>query len=301
MKGKYQNSSVWVKLLQWLGVTALLTIVAMVLWTLTTTDQHSIAALKWLQFVQTMATFLLPPLICAYLWNNRPAQWLGLTPKHLSWTVWLGAVVLIMVALPAINLMADWNSRMVLPEFLAGVEAWMKAQEEAAMALTQQFLQGTTVWTLLGNIVLMALLPALAEELTFRGVLLGLMDNSRQSAQPNLGRRQHIAIWLTAIIFSAIHMQFYGFVPRMVLGALFGYALYWTGTLWIPVLMHFTNNAVTVIAYWCIYRKGIDPDTLDSFGTGDTAWVGYLSLLLCAAIITAVVKMKPAKHDARGI
>ena len=57
----------------------------------------------------------------------------------------------------------------------------------------------------------------------------------------------HLSIWASAIIFSAIHFQFYGFIPRLLLGALFGYLYYWSGNLLIPMFAHFVNNAFGVI------------------------------------------------------
>ena len=278
----------------------LLTIVAMGIWALVPCDHASTSALKWFQFVQTVGTFLLPPLICAWLWSSKPSAWLCLRMKVKGerkknlFLLYIGAVLLMVAAMPGINLLADWNSKMVLPECMADIETWMKAQEDAAMALTERFLKGEGVGILLVNIGLMALLPACAEELTFRGVIQGLIVESRktallkvesnqQSAISNqLSARQHVAVWVTAIIFSAIHLQFYGFVPRMLLGALFGYMLVWTGSLWVPIVMHFTNNCVTVVAYWVIYNRGINPETVESFGSGETAWVGWLSLALTA-------------------
>ncbi len=281
-KGQYEHSPAWVKVIQWLGVKALLTIVAMGAWIIVPCDHASTGALKWFQFMQTVGTFLLPPLICAWLWSSQPLSWLGLkqnveASKSRNTEVFFCAIVLMIIAMPGINLLADWNSKMVLPECMAGIEAWMKAQEQAAMALTERFLKGEGVGILLVNIGLMALLPACAEELTFRGVVQGLIAGSGQQSA-----RQHVAVWVTAILFSAIHLQFYGFVPRMLLGALFGYMLVWTGSLWVPIVMHFTNNVITVVAYWVIYNKGINPETVESFGTGETAWVGWLSLALTA-------------------
>ncbi len=283
-KGQYAHSPWWTKVMQWLGVMALLTIVAMGAWMAVPCDHASTGALKWFQFVQTIGTFLLPPFICAWLWSAAPMEWLRLkgnseVSKSRNIELFICAIMLMIVALPGINLLADWNSRMELPECMAGVEAWMKAQEEAAMALTERFLAGTGVATLVINIGLMALLPAMAEELTFRGVVMGLFNVEQLTFS---GKRAHVAVWVTAILFSAIHMQFYGFVPRMLLGALFGYALLWTGSLWGPIVMHFTNNCMTVVAYWIVYSKGINPETVDAFGTGETAWLGWLSIVLAA-------------------
>ena len=266
-KGLFEQSKGWVKCLLWLMIALLLTAVVMVVWTALPIDHQSTAALKWFQFVQTLATFLVPPFIVAYLWSKEPVGWLKLdrAPK---WWMFIAAAVLILIALPGINLLADWNSRMSLPDWLKPLEELMRQQEEAAMALTERFLRGKGVGMLLINIGLIALLPAMAEELTFRGVLQQLI------------KRKHLAIWVVAIAFSAIHFQFYGFVPRMLLGALFGYALYWTGSLWIPMTMHFVNNAVTVVAYWVIYNNNLNPDAVETFGTGDTLWLGITSLVL---------------------
>ena len=116
----------------------------------------------------------------------------------------------------------------------------MKAMEASAMALTERFLAADGIGGLLLNLGLMALLPALAEEMSFRGVLQGVLSPQRHT---------HVAIWVTAFIFSAIHMQFYGFIPRMMMGALFGYVFVWTGSLWVPIVMHFINNGIAVVSY----------------------------------------------------
>ena len=125
----------------------------------------------------------------------------------------------------------------------------------------------------------MAILPAVAEELTFRGVLMNLLEAK--------GKRVYLAIWVTAIIFSAIHMQFYGFVPRMLMGALFGYMLVWTGSLWIPILMHLTNNAMAVLLYFVSLRAGWNMDKMDAIGTSNTLWLGIVSLVLTVVGIYA--------------
>lgn len=282
--------------MQWLGVVSLLTIVAMVGWMVVPGDHQSTTALKWFQFVQTVGTFLLPPFIVAWLWSAKPLEWLHLagirtatlkeqgiktkmpSAMHTSFVLTF-AIILMVVALPGINLLADWNSRVELPAFMAGIEQWMRAQEDAAMMLTARFLSGSGIGVLLVNVGLIAFLPAMSEELTFRGVIQSLVVG-RSSLD---SRRKHVAVWVTAILFSAIHLQFYGFVPRMLLGALFGYALIWTGSLWVPIVMHFTNNVITVVAYWIISNRGIDPQAVEMFGVGETAWVGWLSLVLTAA------------------
>ena len=266
-KGILADKNGWVKGLVWFGVMLTLTIVVMVGWTVLPVDHQATKALKWFQFVQTIATFLIPPYIIAWLCSQKPKQWLQLDSKPAWWMV-VSAIVIMVVALPGINLLADWNSRMSLPEWLKPLEELMRQQEDAAQRLTEQFLSGRGVELLVANIVLMAFLPAMAEEMTFRGMLQKLIPN------------KHVAVWVVAILFSAIHFQFFGFVPRMLLGAMFGYMLVWTGSLWIPITMHFVNNVVTVVAYWIIFNNNLNPDAVETFGTDDTLWLGIVSLVL---------------------
>ena len=277
--GKYEQSHVVVKVIQWLGCILFLNILAA--GSIFFFEQPlSVSSLKWIQFFQSAAMFLLPPLCMAYLWSKQPLEWLkvkgekelkGKRLKVKSEGVW--AVVLMLVALPAINLLAHINEQIALPAFLEPLEAWMKTQEETAKNLTDQFMHVTTFGGLIINLLLMAVLPAISEELTFRGVLMNLFKVKGESVP-------HLAIWCSAILFSAIHLQFYGFVPRMLMGALFGYMLVWTGSLWTPILMHFTNNAMAVILYFVSLRAGWDIEMMDAIGTNDTLWLGVVSMVI---------------------
>lgn len=280
LRGKYEQSHVVVKVFQWLGCIFLLSIPAMGSIALFP-QPLSVNELKWVQLIQTASIFLLPPLCMAYIWSEQPLVWLkiqGERSKVKSECLW--AIILILVALPAINLVGYFNQQISLPAFLEPLEQWMKTSEESAARLTEQFLNVTTYGGLIINILLMALLPAVAEELTFRGVLQRLFQTKGNEVIRQKGNRVHIAIWCSAILFSAIHMQFYGFLPRMLMGALFGYALVWTGSLWIPILMHFTNNAMAVFLYFLAIRSGWDMNKVDTIGTNDTLWLGVVSLVL---------------------
>ena len=127
---------------------------------------------------------------------------------------------------------------------------------------------------------MIAILPALGEELMFRGVI--------QRILTNWTKNYHWGIWITAFLFSAMHMQFYGFLPRMALGAMFGYLLVWTGTMWVPILAHFVNNAMGVLGYYFI-GKGVISKDVEEWGTGteqlplaifSIAIVGFLLFLI---------------------
>ena len=262
----------FVQILLWLAIMAVLTLLAMGIWLLVIGDSQTTAGLKWLQLLQTMGTFLLPPILCAWLWSDdhKPFSWLHMDTK-VDGALFALAVALMICAIPAINLLADLNGRISLPACLAGMEQHLRAMEEAAAVLTERFLKADNLGGLLINIGLMALLPALSEELSFRGTLQQVLAKSQE-----LKAKSHIAIWVTAIVFSAIHMQFFGFIPRMLMGAMFGYVFLWSGSLWIPIVMHFTNNGLAVIVYYCFGQN----NSADTIGTGTTWWLGVISLIL---------------------
>ena len=261
------------RIITWLGIMAVLTLLAMGLWLVVCKGAQTTVGLKWLQLFQTTGTFLIPPIICGWIWseNHRPAEWLKLNQRT-DGSLFLLAMGIMVCAIPAINLLADLNGRVELPESLGFIEQKMKQMEETAAALTEKFLQADNVGELLLNIGLMALLPALAEEFSFRGTLQQILDSRKSKVES----RTHMAIWVTAFIFSAIHLQFYGFIPRMLMGAMFGYIFVWTGSLWIPIVMHFTNNGLAVIAYY-IWGENSSADTI---GAGTTWWLGLISILI---------------------
>lgn len=294
LKGKYADAHWAVKVLQWLGCIFVLSVPAM--GCLMCFEQPlSVSSLKWIQLIQTAALFLFPPLCMAYLWSRNPLRWLQLIPsvptsltkgtqgegateqKVKRYRQILGAALLMLLALPAINLLSYLNQQMALPEQMQALEQWMKQQEQNAAQMTEQFLHVSTFAGLVVNLLLMAVLPAVAEELSFRGVLQRLFD-----VKGDKTKVPHMAIWCSAVLFSAIHLQFYGFFPRMLMGALFGYMLVWTGNLWTPIVMHFTNNAMAVLLYFTALRAGWDMDMVDAIGTGDTLWLGIVSMVITA-------------------
>lgn len=290
-----KREKIFSRIVVWIGLMIAFTMVVSVGWLLSDVDKTATSSLKWLQCIQTLSLFFLPALLCAWWWDgdHRPFRWLRMD-KMISWHV-VGLAALVMVcAIPGINLLADLNNRIVLPECLCSLELFFRQMEEEAALLTKRFMQADNVWVMMINMGLMAVLPALAEEMSFRGVL-----------QQLLGGRRHVAIWLTAVIFSAIHMQFYGFIPRMLMGALFGYVFVWTGSLWVPIVMHFVNNGMAVLVYYILSSKGVAMDTnyADTLGAGTTWWLGVISLLtvgiLLRVLYLRITSQGPQGYDHR--
>ena len=136
---------------------------------------------------------------------------------------------------------------------LNGIEIWMKNSEEKAKVLTDAFTEGDSLGVLFLNLIVIALLAALSEELFFRGVL--------QKVLIECTRNKHLGVWIGAIIFSAFHMQFYGFLPRMLMGAFLGYLFLWSGSLWLGIFAHFINNGMAVLIIWLI-NKNVIPENI---------------------------------------
>lgn len=222
-------------------------------------DPSVISRLKYLQIISQLSIFIIPVVIFALFTGKNIPDYLKLNRKIQFITLLAGITVMI-ACLPFINWLSDLNSRMVLPGQLAGVEKWMRNSESEAGMLTNTFL-GTPAWgSFLVNILMIAILPAVGEEFFFRGVL--------QRVFTEWFRNAHVAIIVTAFIFSAIHLQFYGFIPRFLLGMFLGYLFYWSGTLWLPVIMHFINNGMAVIVAF-IAARGAANVSFETFGSSN--------------------------------
>lgn len=242
----------------------------------------SVDALKWLQFIQTVLVFILPALIVALIAGKKhPIHWwhLDVRPDWRKALCWMGLVLL---ASPGVNLLSELNQGMHLPSAWADLEQNLRSMEDSAAEVTMLFLMPNHWHDLIVNLCLMAILPAFAEELTFRGTMVRW--------------NTHLCVWIVAAIFSAVHMQFFGFFPRMLLGAWFGYVFIWTGCLWIPMLMHATNNALAVFCYDYAFRHGMDIENMSAFGAGDTWYVGVLSLILTIVGIFFLRRYSFDKH-----
>jgi len=271
--GRFKDHSLWIKLLIWLGWMAAGGVLFMLITSIliaSGVDMQNAHVMRGILMWQNVFIFVIPALLAVCMWSTRPCQWLHIDRPVSGW-IPAACALLMIIALPGNNLLAWLNQQIILPECLQGVAEWMKNQEEASERVLNMLLQDGRWSSFLLNFAVIAILAAIGEEFCFRGVMQGLMQHTTR------------AIWITAILFSAIHMQFYGFIPRMLMGALFGYMLVWTGNLWIPIIMHCTNNGMIAILYYIAQVRGMDTKQMDAFGTEDTLWAGILSLVLVIA------------------
>ena len=160
--------------------------------------------------------------------------------------------ILVVVFMGVNSIVIKWNENIVLP---FGMDDWARPMEEKLTEITLYLTEYESLAQMILAFFVVAVLPGIGEEIVFRGMIQN--DFYRATRNP------HLAIWVSAFIFSAIHFQFYGFFPRMLLGALFGYLYFWSGNLWMPVLAHFANNGFTLASLYFV-RKGAIPVDLDS-------------------------------------
>lgn len=174
--------------------------------------------------------------------------------------------IIVIVFMSVNSLFIEWNANAHFPEFLKGFEDWARAKEDYAAEITKFLTHFDSIGEVIVAMMVIAVLPAIGEELVFRG----LIQNELMRASRNI----HVSIWVAAFLFSAIHMQFFGFVPRILLGALFGYLYYWSGSLVISMLAHFINNGFAVIGLY-LYQQG--KLNFDVGGNEAAPWPAILS------------------------
>ena len=221
----------------------------------------ALTVLRLSQFLSACGLFLFPPVALCYL-RNIPLS-IGLfTKQKPQFALFILAMVLMWIQLPLINLLATFNDALVFPESLKPLGEWMRIQEEQAAKLTEAFLSMPNPADLVISLFIMALIPALGEELLFRSTLQPLI--TKWTNKPI------IAIGITAFVFSFIHFQFFGFLPRFFMGAFLGYLFYWSGSVWYSVAAHFANNGLAVCVYYLKQHDLINFST-DDLGSGPNA------------------------------
>lgn len=185
------------------------------------------------------------------------------------------AGILVLAFMPVNALVMEWNLNLDFGPISPAFHEWAYAKEEALRELTEQLTRFESVGSLLVGMLVIAVLPAVGEELVFRGII--------QRRLYTLVRNPHAAIWIAAVAFSAIHIQFFGFFPRLLLGALFGYLYHWSGNLWYPIFAHFVNNGFTLLMLYLHQQGNVDVD-IESIET--VPWSLALGALIgCAALL----------------
>jgi len=230
----------------------------------------SIAFLKYIQAVQSISIFIIPSIAVAWLFSNQPWRWMGFKKTKLS-LILISALIFI-VCQPFVAYLAKINAELTLPEYLAFLEVWMKNTESTINQLVFQFLDTKSVASILSNLVIFVVIPALGEEMLFRGAIQPVIAQWTKS--------RHWAVWITAFLFSAMHLQFFTFLPRFFLGIMLGYLLVYGKNIWYPVVGHFMNNLLSLVIFY--YYRAFKPDInpMEIEAAGYATWMVLVSIIV---------------------
>jgi membrane protease YdiL (CAAX protease family) len=243
-------------------------------------DLSLVNAFKVLQIINMGFGMLLPTLLFLWLTEDRMLSYCGLSSKNHFIPLFL-SVILILVTQPLIGYTSQLNSSLQFPDWLSGLESWMREMEDKGKLITNAFLNSGSIVDLVINVFMIALLPSIAEELLFRGVISKMLYNRFSNI--------HVAVFVSAFIFSAVHFQFYGFLPRFILGIELGYLFLLAGNLWLPIVAHFVNNFLSVLIQF-FYTKGSIKTDAENFGTDSGFIVTFVSMALVVFILLWINK-----------
>ncbi len=250
---------------------------------------HDTHVLRLSQIMSQLFIFVLPAVLWALCFGAGLRDNLQLRFGGRYWLAALAGLFCYLLSVPLINAVTNWNAGWVLPEPLAELCRQMTAQSEAVMRQLLVPMDGVGV--LLFNLLVVAVTPALCEELFFRGAL--------QTTLIRGLRNPHLAIWIASFVFSLFHGDVYGLVPRWLLGLLMGYLYYYSGSLLVNVLMHFVNNAIAVLCYYLYYEHGVaaaNPDVQVEMA----GWIVALCALAAVAFFYCFFMLKYKKSELKA-
>ena|ERR1051326_1452826 len=239
------------------------------------------------QFIGAFAIFILLPGLFILLTSKEKLNYTRINKFPGAMMMIIAAMVFIL-GMPFIAWLEQLNKQMVLPSSWSGLEQWIKDSEQKAEEISKYMLSSTSVKGLVVNLFVIAFMAALSEEFFFRGIL-------QRTIAASSGKL-HLAVWTSAVLFSAFHLQFYGFFPRMIMGAVLGYLFAWSGSLWTNVLAHFVNNGVAVVLTWLANRGTIDAD-MQNGPKEVSAVAGLVSMALVFALMYFVYRNKRIEKE----
>ncbi len=228
------------------------------------------------QGMSSLGGFIIAPLIFYYtlIKGNLRKDFFSF-PKDIL-AIILFTVIIVFSFMIVNTVFIEWNANIKLPDTFTGIERWAKGLEDQMQVLTEFLTDFESTGYFILAVIVIAIIPGIGEELLFRGFLQNLLKR--------IFKNNHAAIWVAAILFSAIHFQFYGFIPRMLLGALFGYLYMWSGKLIVPVVAHIFNNGVSLFALY-IYQKDLIDIDVESTEALPTVYVLIFSALFVITLV----------------
>lgn len=238
--------------------------------------------LKLMQVVSVIFLFVVPSLIYVFYFTDEKLKMLKIDTIGHLYFVFLSIIIFI-AAIPFVNYLGELNMNMSFPSVLKNIEYFLRTAEDNVNKMMEMFLSMNTVGDLIINIIVIALAAAVSEELFFRGVL--------QNHLVKTTGKIHLSVWVTSILFSALHGQFFVFIPRIILGAILGYIYVYSRSLWIPMLGHFLNNGVQVVALYFYLKTHTLADINKMTMGNDSILFVVLSLIGTLLLILFLIKL----------
>ena len=241
----------------------------------------AIAFLKYVQAVTSFGMFVIASIIISAGIEINWMNFLTLNKRPDIYPLLLAGTFVIII-LPFINLLGYLNNELPFPEALSGLEKFFRSKEEQMQQIMESFLNVKGMGGLLINLLVIAVIPALGEELIFRGIV--------QNRFTLWFKNHHLGILVTSIIFSALHIQFLSFFPRFFLGLILGYMFFWSRSIWITIIAHFINNALAVIFYH-LYYSGKADKTIELIGSPQHGLLYFLfAVMLGGAVLFGIFR-----------
>ncbi len=235
-------------------------------------DPDYVAASKLIQIIGSVGTFIIPALLFSFLFAGDLFSMYRFRDP-VNWVAVFLTIGMMVSVIPLINYLAEVNMRMDFP--INSIDRLMRTMEADAEKIMRAFMATKSFWGLLVNLLMVGVLAAVGEELIFRGIF--------QKLFTSMFKNPHLAILVTALLFSAFHFQFFSFLPRFILGVILGYLMYLGRSIWFPIIAHFVNNAMGVIYYY-FNSKGSADDMLEEIGTSSLLPITALVSLLIFAV-----------------
>lgn len=239
-------------------------------------DAMSLNSLRFMQITSQIFTFVLPPILYAMLVHEQPFKSLGFNKTTILWI--LISVIMTYTIMPLNSVFGEWNAGLKLPESMSKLEELMKSMQESSTELMEKFVNVDSIRGLIINLFMIAALAAIGEELLFRSII--------QTSLIKICKNAHVGIIIASVIFSFIHLEFYGFLPRLIMGMILGYMFYYSRSIWIPMTIHFVNNGTIVFIYY-LNNIGVTNIDVETFGQTNipimvSSTVVTIALLWCA-------------------
>lgn len=242
---------------------------------LTSKDGLTRGGVLWGSVAQNILAFIVPAVLLPCFIGRKPQDWLNYRPRG-GWRLYCLIILALIVSLPFMNVIIDYNEAIHFPQSMSSFEETLRRMEEHGSESTRLILENAGLGQMLINVAVVGVLTGIGEEMFFRGGL--------QNILTKFGVGPGWAICVSAIIFSAAHFQFFGFIPRMLLGGWFGW-LYWRyGSIWPAATAHALNNSLVVVSSYGIARGWL-PENFEMYGLPFSYTLVVLSMILTFAVI----------------